>query len=42
MLELGGLIKGVSAWKKKLLCSLMVQQQIRMYHLPDGSRVTWL
>ncbi len=36
--------KLLSAWGKKLLCSLMVKQRILVYLLPDGSSVNrlWL
>ncbi len=32
----------LTAWRKKLLCSLVAQQQILLYLLPDGRRVNKL
>lgn len=32
-------LKSLSAWRMKLLSSLVVHQQILLYLLPDGSRV---
>ena len=35
-------LRRLTAWVKKLLCSLVVRQQILVYLLSDGSRVNTL